>query len=103
MAIKPISKEQFDALQPGNKPLERLLVDEHEWFADETGQMAGVVVFEQAEKDWGWVILGREAQQEFRVMQMVTRLPNKNEARLHLRDEMTRRELARTIRSPQAA
>jgi len=103
MAVKPITKEQFDLLQPACKPMTRLMVEEHEWFAVEDGSFIGAVFYETAEHDWGWVIQGREGQAEFRVVQMISRLPNHDEARTKLREEMTRREAAAKRVIPQVA
>lgn len=89
MPIRPISREQFDALQPAIKPVTRLRVEEREWFADEAGSIIGAITFDPTEEDWGWVILGRNEPGEFRLTQMATRLPSHPEARTQLRDAMS--------------
>lgn len=98
MAIGPITKKQFESLQPGYKPMSRLVVEEREWFADQSGSVIGTVTFDPAEKDWGWVILAREDQGEFRVVQMGARLAKHDEARKQLRETMRRLEIAATAR-----
>jgi len=89
MPIRPISREQFDALQPTIKPMTRLRVEEREWFADEAGSIIGTITFDPAEEDWGWVILGRDERGAFRLTQIATRLPSHPEARTQLRDAMS--------------
>ena len=93
MAIRPITKEQFDAIQPSHKAMTRLRVDEHEWFADESGTIIGAVIFDATE-DWGWVILGRDEQREFRMVKMVSRLGTKDDAKEKLRSAMSGLEAA---------
>ena len=92
MPVRPISREQFDALQPAIRPMTRLRVEEREWFADEAGRIIGAITVDPAEEDWGWVILGRDERGEFRLTQMATRLPSHPEARTQLREAMSQIE-----------
>ena len=92
MAIRPITKDQFDSLQKTSKPMARLRVDEEEWFANGTGTLLGAVFFDPTEECWGWVMLTREDQRDFRVLQMDGNLPDVAESRTKLRAIMAQVE-----------
>ena len=96
MAIGPISKSQFETLQPENQPLAKLRLDQHEWFADERGNILGAVVFDPAEEEWGWAALARDPAVPggFRVVRLQGRLATQDEGRQRLREMMEKLETA---------
>ena len=90
MQFRPITKQQFDALQVDGKPMYRLRVEEREWFSDETGNLLGAIVFDPHEECWAWVMLGQDEQRQFRLIHMEGNLPSWDEARAKLRLESGR-------------
>ena len=90
MQLKPITKEQFDALQVEAKPMCRLRVEEREWFSDETGSLLGAIVFDPIEQCWAWVMLAMDEQRQFRLLHMDGNLPSWDEARARIREESSR-------------
>ena len=94
MAIRPITQKEFDRLQPNRKPMDRLVVEQQEWFANETGSLLGTVYFDAADNCWGCAMLGRDEQGEFRTMQMDGRLPSAKDASATLRTQMAKSDAA---------
>ena len=61
MAIRPISRRKFDDLQPGHRPLGRLRVEQHDWYADEGGSVLVAVVLDRSGGGWGYAVLSKSA------------------------------------------
>jgi hypothetical protein len=90
MAIRPINQKEFERLQPTRKPMDRLVLEQLEWFANETGTLLGTVFFDPAENCWGWAMLDRDEQGEFRTVRMDGRLPSAKDAGTALRTHMVK-------------
>lgn len=93
MAMRAIKQKEFDRLQPAHKPMERLVVEQREWFANEAATLLGTIFFDPMESCWGWALLGRDEQGEYRIVRMDGNLPGDGEARTVLRDQMTKAEV----------
>ena len=90
MAVRPINQKEFDRLQPNRKPMDRLVVEQNEWFANAAGTLLGTVFFDPADSCWGWAMLGRDEQGEFRTIRMDGRLPSAKDAGTALRAQMAK-------------
>ena len=66
--IAEISRGQFDAYGPARSHLTALIGEERLWFAAESGAVIGVVLFDKSDKDWAYVILGRDEHGRFRAI-----------------------------------
>lgn len=93
MAMRSIRQKEFERLQVERKPMEKLVVEQREWFANESAALLGSVFFDTSESCWGWALLGRDEQGEYRIVRMDGNLAGNAEAREVLRDQMARAEL----------
>jgi hypothetical protein len=92
MATKPIKQKEFDRLQPNRKPMDKLVVEQREWFANEAGTLLGTVYFDTADNCWGWALLGRDEQGEFRILKMDGNMAAAEAARNVLREQIIKAE-----------
>ncbi len=67
MAIRSISRWEFDGLLRWRRILESFTGWHVEWFANDTGNIIGVVYEGRGEADWSHVMLERDDRGTFRV------------------------------------
>lgn len=58
--IRSILKCAFDDLHIVKKPDAEFFFQEKQWFLDIYGRIAGVIIEDKFDKDWNWVIFGRD-------------------------------------------
>ncbi|HEV2294109.1 MAG TPA: hypothetical protein VGR35_09635 [Tepidisphaeraceae bacterium] len=88
MAIRAISRQEFNAKDPTREPLATMLADERGWFADDAGNIVGVVLFDKTDKDWAWVMLGRDPKGKFRAINTNVSLESQEDAQKDLMAKM---------------
>lgn len=66
MSIIERTKSDFDKYKPARGPLTGTLILEKAWFASQSETILGVVTFDVTDKDWGFAILGRDENGQFR-------------------------------------
>src|SRR5476651_795397 len=81
MEIKPLTKQRFDALCRVKLPSADIVVTEVEWFSDEDERVLGIVVLDNTDKDWSWMVLGRDEAGLFRAIDFEVSLSTQEEAR----------------------
>lgn len=81
MTTKPITKERFDALCRVKLPSADLVVDEVEWFSDDDERVLGIVVLDNTDEDWSWMVLGRDEAGLFRAIDLGVSIATREEAR----------------------
>ena len=60
MAIRALSRREFDRFRPTRLPVAGLLIEEVEWFADDDGIVIGVITRFSSDHDWSIAVLGRD-------------------------------------------
>ncbi len=66
MAIEPITKAGFAALNPAKHPAVEQFATEKAWFADSEKNIIGAILLDHHDKDWNYVVLGRDEEGQFR-------------------------------------
>lgn len=66
MAVQRLTKAEFDAFKPARGPDVGHIIIEKEWYADTKGNVIGTLTFDQVDKDWGYVLLGRDKTGQYR-------------------------------------
>lgn len=64
--ITPISRLHFEALCHSRTPNAAAISTEVEWWAGPEERVLGTVVFDVTDKDWFWILLGRDERSVFR-------------------------------------
>ena len=90
LAIKLISLRQFDAFEPTRVPIAGVAWEELEWFADDAGNVIGVLTHDLKDDDWGYALLGRDSNGVFRAIENDVSIERQNYARTRLIAEMER-------------
>ena len=90
LAINPISLRQFDTFEPTRVLIAGLVWEELEWFADEAGNVIGVLTHDLKDDDWGYAVLGRDGNGVFRAIENDVSIERQDYARTRLVAEMER-------------
>lgn len=90
LAINPISRQQFDAFEPARVPIGGVIWEEIEWFADEAGNVIGVLTYDSKDDDWGYAVLGKDNDGAFRAIENDVSIDRQDDARTRLVAEMER-------------
>lgn len=88
MAIQEISVEEFDKHDPFRHPMASLTVEEVAWFADSKRNIIGAVARDKFDKDWSWVVMGRDPKGKFRAIDLQVSLPSESVAREQISSTM---------------
>src|SRR5262245_58054378 len=88
MAIRPISRPEFDRFGPARAPEAEAMMDEREWFADDGGCVTGVLALDRTDLDWFVVVLGRDERGQFRAIDVESCIKNIDQARDELMARM---------------
>ena len=64
--IRPVSRTEFDRFDPARGPITELTAQEKEWYVDQAENILGIVFRDRADKDWCYIILGRDERRQFR-------------------------------------
>ncbi|TAK64066.1 MAG: hypothetical protein EPO22_06020 [Dehalococcoidia bacterium] len=92
--IRKLTEAEFEAFRPARGPLGELIGEEKEWYADRRGNVIGVLVLDRIDKDWSYVVLGRDARGKFRAIDAQVSFQSPEQARTELVSKL--RRLART-------
>ncbi len=92
MAIKRITKVEFDRFDPARNPMMVKLATEMSWFSDTAGNVIGTVMLDKTDGDWNWVALGRDERGAFRAVEVQASLANQPTAEKELVSKMTELE-----------
>lgn len=88
--IHKLSEKEFDSFRPVRGPLTALVGDEKEWYAARRGNVIGVLVLDRIDKDWSYVILGRDRHGKFRAIDAQVSFETEQQARQRLLTELRR-------------
>lgn len=88
MSIKAISQPRFEALCFMRLGRAKLISEEREWYSDDNENVLGVVIFDRPDKDWVYVILGRDEVARFRAIDQEINYKTDTEAREALHKNM---------------
>jgi hypothetical protein len=88
MKVRPITQARFEALCYSRQPLGMFLIQEVEWYANKQETLLGIVSFDTSDRDWGWVVLGRDEQGLFRAIDVGVSIKRQNDARALLRKKL---------------
>ena len=86
--IISINQYRFDILSLIKEPISRLLAKELEWYSDENEIVLGVVFLDLTDRDYAFVILGRDQNSIFRWIDGICSFPTIEEARESLHNHM---------------
>jgi hypothetical protein len=91
MAITAIDERRFNALA-GYSRHPRLIqvVQEYDWLASDDGRVLGILTWDRIDYDFGWIVLGRDEQRQFRAIDVDSSLATTELARAALVEAMTR-------------
>jgi len=64
-------------------------VNEVEWFSDDDERVLGIVVIDNTDQDWSWMVLGRDEAGLFRAIDLGVSIPTREEARALLMTKLT--------------
>ena len=67
MAVKDVSRAEFNRLLPLHSTLEHLIGKEVEWFSDKTGNILATIALGDSNRGWNYVILKRNQMGKFHV------------------------------------
>ena len=80
--IRELTQFQFKALLHSPRPaFFDYLVEEHEWYSDESQDTLGVLFLDKSDRDWGYVVLKTDSQSVFRAVGLELSVGVKNDAR----------------------
>lgn len=66
MGIERITKAEFIPLSPAKDPEVEQIATEMGWFADTKKNIIGAILLDHHDKDWNYVVLGRDEEGQFR-------------------------------------
>jgi hypothetical protein len=81
MAVKSLSKYEFDRRQPARDPMAAQFAEERDWYTDDEGNLLGVLLWDRVDRDWAFVILGRDERGRFRAIETDVSIPDEATAR----------------------
>ena len=88
IAIRSISRYEFDAFAPTRSVIATMIMDEVEWFADEHGVVIGFIARDKSDNNWSVCVLGPDGLGNFRAIDAATDIGSHLEARSQLRMKM---------------
>lgn len=88
-SITSIGKPRFDALAGYSRsPYIAVLLQEFDWLATANERVLGLLGWDREDKDFSWVLLGRDEKAQYRAVSVKASLPSADEARRSLSEEM---------------
>lgn len=89
--MKPISKLRFDSLASyARAPHAPLVVRELDWYEHANEKVLGVLLYDIHDRDFGYVVLGRDRNRRFRAVKPQSSFTTVKEARRQLRVELAK-------------
>jgi len=90
MAIRRISLDDFESYNIQRYPNILGLVSEQDWFADDESNLLGTVLFDNIDKDWSYVILALENDEQFKFAYGDVSRPSESDAQEQLWNFMSK-------------
>jgi len=85
VVVVELARKRFDALAGYMRhPATILIFEEIGWYATSGERLIGMLVRDRADRDFGWIILGRDERLRFRAIDVDNSIENANEAREQL-------------------
>ncbi len=82
--MEQISQHRFRILTLGRDPMADALLSEMEWYRDRQEVVIGTVYIDHTDRDWGYVVLGRDEIGQFRWINGGASYDTPEEARIGL-------------------
>lgn len=90
VTMSAISQRRFDALAGYTRlPSFVVVFQEAGWFATDDERLLGVITWDRIDRDYGWVVLGRDQRRRFKGIAHDVSLPSFDEARTRLEVAIT--------------
>lgn len=83
--MRKITKRQFDAFCYSRQPLIRVIANEVAWYEAFGRKILAAIVYDRTDRDYGFVVLGRDSQKMFRCINLSCSLQKQEEAEEALR------------------
>jgi hypothetical protein len=83
--MRKITKRQFDAFCYSRAPVIRIIAGEVAWFEAFDRKLLATIVFDKTDRDFGFVVLGRDACRMYRAIDLATNFKRPDEAEEALR------------------
>lgn len=83
--MRKITKRQFDAFCYSREPLIRIIAKEVAWYEAFDRKILATIVFDKTDRDFGFVVLGRDTRKMFRCIDLSTSFQRADEAQEALR------------------
>ncbi len=75
MAIRQISEQEFyENINVQKNPMAFVLGEEKKWFIDDDKNLLGIVILDKIDKDWSFVILAKDEDNQFRAVDVAASL-----------------------------
>jgi hypothetical protein len=84
MNIKTIPRSEFDELVPDYPALERLMVEQVEWFSNRSGTVVAAIARGDGVAGWNYAILKRDKKGDFHVRKVMNNLFSLKAAKVDL-------------------
>jgi hypothetical protein len=84
MAIRALSRQEFERFASAQSALEDLTAKAVEWFADDSGLILGAIAHHRSDLNWSFVVLSRDCHASFRAKYLDFGFWNADEARRQL-------------------
>lgn len=95
MAIHEIEERRFNALAGYTRnPRTVASVQEFAWFETDDGRVLGIQFWDRFDRDFAWIVLGRDERARFRMVDVDSSLASADEARTGLLEAMARWQAA---------
>lgn len=86
--VKKLTRARFNALCYSRMPVAAQMTREVEWWADSQERVIGTVLFDLTDKDWSWIVLGRDERGLFRPIDLGVSIETREKAQLALREAL---------------
>jgi HJR/Mrr/RecB family endonuclease len=90
MAVESISLEEFNSFGPARGPMTGVFILEKGWFADSNRNIIGTLTLDQTDKDWGYAILARHADGQYRWIEGEVSIESRDKAETEIVSTMER-------------
>src|ERR1700692_4912435 len=94
MALKSITRYEYDKLMPGRSVLEAFTGKQVEWLANDAKNVIGAVDHARTGPTWSYVVMKKNARGVFRVLDLKAKLASRDEAESRLRRAVAAAESA---------
>lgn len=91
MAVCEITQHRFEMLVDTRDPIAPFFVKERAWFATDGEKSLGAVIYDQIDKDWGYVIMERAEDNRFRWVAGNVSIDSEEEATAQLKKALEER------------